>query len=1211
MRIQQMFERDIDRDINGVVKVAQEDDAAVEQELAEYVITRELSGHFASFYGAYERALDVPTDKIGVWISGFFGSGKSHFLKMLSYLLTNREVGGRRALDYFDGKFADPMVGAQAKRCAEVPTQSILFNVDNKAVGEKDKDVLKRTFARVFYDALGFYGEDLKLARLEKFIDDRGRTEAFRAAFENINGEAWVDARAEYDFFSDDVIDALEEAEVMSRAEAERWLTASDAADLSIQALTDQIRDYADAQAAAHGGRFRLLFMADEIGQFIGGDVNLMLNLQTIVEELGTKCAGRVWVMVTSQEDIDSVVKVAGNDFSKIQGRFNTRLSLSSSSADEVIKRRVLAKKPVAADLLRAQYAETAAVLRNLFTFEKSAGDLIGYDNADDFAETFPFANYQFKLMQNVMGQIRRHGSSGKHLSSGERSMLSGFQEAAQRVEDKDENAIVPFWMFYDTLQTFLEGHVRRVVDRAAQAAAHGGQGLEPQDIDVLKLLFLLKWEDGIKTTVGNVATLVCDDARADRMALREQVQASLDRLVRENYVGRNGEVYAFLTDDEQEVARQISRTEVDSSRITKKIGEVFFGDVFPAAKLTVGENNFPVAEWLDETRVNQAAGLTLRVMTALSDEAALDRTALVMRSDRTPEAIVVLSDEVDYYDCLHEAARIEAYAQTVNYAALPKAMQDIIRGKNQERAELEKRAAALIKEAVCRGTFYAAGEEVRPASTQSASRLVEECLSRLVSGVYPKLGFIDRNYHTDNDLRAVLNGTEQAIPGQQPNARALQAVEQWLSNQARQQLAVTMADVLEHFCAAPFGWREIDVAAVMAELIVQGRARARLAGKTLGATDSKLVDCLRKRNEAKKLQVECRKRVSEGVRSRAREALIELCRVSDVPGEEDALARRAVELLAERAERLQRLKDREYSVKRYPGRTEVESALSLVKKLQAAGTDPGDLLPAIAGAYDDVLDAAEDLESVESFFQGQRQLFDKARKLHEDLRDERDYLAADSASIENLKLIREVLGMSRPYKRIKELGSACQELSDSYDAMLKARRPEMLDRVREMYEDIKGYAAAQNVSLAEIGTRELQRRGAVNKTTSLKDLDAIQAKLGTDQTEFYRAVDAEVDRRNAAKAPAKHVAPAVVPHVNPAATAGSAGVGASSKPADAASGQPAAPALPKQRVKTVQRATLCPPKRLRSEAEVEAYLAAMRDKLLAALDGNDAVQIN
>ena len=205
MRIQNMFERDINRDINGVVKVAQEDDASLEQELSEYVITRELSGHFATFFDAYERALDVPTDKIGVWISGFFGSGKSHFLKMLSYLLTNREVAGKTALDYFHGKFEDGMVAAKVDRCAHVPTESILFNVDNKAVGEKDADVLKRTFARVFYDHLGFYGEDLKLARLEQFVDSQGKTDEFRAAFERTNGERWLDARAEYDFFSDDL----------------------------------------------------------------------------------------------------------------------------------------------------------------------------------------------------------------------------------------------------------------------------------------------------------------------------------------------------------------------------------------------------------------------------------------------------------------------------------------------------------------------------------------------------------------------------------------------------------------------------------------------------------------------------------------------------------------------------------------------------------------------------------------------------------------------------------------------------------------------------------------------------------------------------------------------------------------------------------------------------------------------------------------------
>lgn len=159
----------------------------------------------------------------------------------------------------------------------------------------------------------------------------------------------------------------------MSVDEARRWLDDPNGGDLSIETLTDQIRDYANAQAEAHGGDFRLLFMADEIGQFIGSDSNLKRpNLQTIVEELGTKCAGRVWVMVTSQEAIDEVTKVVGQDFSKIQGRFNTRLSLSSSSADEVIKRRILEKNEPAADLLHAQYAETSSCSKNLFTFEKS-----------------------------------------------------------------------------------------------------------------------------------------------------------------------------------------------------------------------------------------------------------------------------------------------------------------------------------------------------------------------------------------------------------------------------------------------------------------------------------------------------------------------------------------------------------------------------------------------------------------------------------------------------------------------------------------------------------------------------------------------------------------------------------------------------------------------------------------------------------------------
>ena len=1196
MRIQDMFERDIDRDINGVVKVAQEDEAAVEQELSEYVVTRELSRHFASFFDSYEHALDTPTDKVGVWISGFFGSGKSHFLKMLSYLLTNKVVAGKPAIEYFDGKFEDPMVDAKARRCASVPTESILFNVDNKAPSSKDADALKRTFARVFYDHLGFYGEDLKLARLERFVDDRGLTQEFRAAFERINGEPWVDARAEYDFFSDDLIDALEQAGVMSRAEAERWLEDPSGSDMSIEALTDQIRDYANAQAEAHGGNFRLLFMADEIGQYIGSDSNLMLNLQTIVEELGTKCAGRVWVMVTSQEAIDEVTKVVGQDFSKIQGRFNTRLSLSSSSADEVIKRRILEKNEPAADLLRAQYAETSSVLKNLFTFEKSTADLIGYADEGEFVQTFPFASYQFRLMQSVMSAIRNHGSTGKHLSSGERSMLSGFQETAQRVEGRDENALVPFWMFYDAVQTFFESYIRRVIERATDAAEKG-QGLEPQDVNVLKLLLLLKWDKDLKTTLGNIVTLMTDDVRADRMALRESVQASLDRLVHENYVSRNGDTYQFLTDDEQDIARQISRQDPDPARVRAKVASLFFDQVFASGKLVMGENTFDIEKWVDETRVGQTGGLTLRIMTMLADEADLERTQLIMRSQRTPEAIVVLNEETNYYDPLREALQIEMFTKTQIVANLPQSQQDIIRSKNQQKVELEKRAAELIEEAVRRGTFFAAGEEIRPAASQNAKRLVEDVASRLVERVYHKLPLVQKNYQSDADIRAILNGSTRTLDTSMDlNTGAVDAVEKYLDAQGRLMHKPAMAEVQDTFQNEPYGWRQIDVAACMAELLAQGRAKATYAGKTLELSSSKLVDCLRKPKDGKACTIERRTHVSEGVRKLACEAVREFCNASNVPTAEDELAARATELLGQRVRELQDRLDKDYARgAHYPGRVAVEHAIKLAQGLLARGKDPADLLPAIKDAYDDLLDAAEDLEPVEEFWRGQRDLFDRAYGLAKGLADETGYLEANQEATRALEQIKQIVTTPAPYGRIKDLGGYRNTLEAAYDELLKAKRNELLDAVRDMYANINGYATEKGVSLPEAKSHEEERQSRVHESRSLTQLDALKAQLENDQKTFYRQVDDALARKIAAKP----------------ATTDVTLTGSASSPAGAIQPAIAAPAPAKPRVKTLARSLACPPKRLSTPDDVNAYVEALRAKLLNALKDNDAVQIN
>ena len=717
MQLQYIYKADINRDINGVIKVAQNDERSIEQELREYIITREILRHFNTFFNNYEKSLTTPTDKIGVWISGFFGSGKSHFLKILSYILSNDTVAGKKAIDYFQDKFDDPMMFAQLERCASVPTDTILFNIDSKSPINKDKTAILRVFAKVFYEYRGFYGDDLKVAKLEQFIEKFGKMDAFKNKFEEIHGESWEASRDAFSFFEDDVVEALIETLDMSETAARNWFNGTETADMSIEQLVKEIKEYIDSK----GKDFRLLFMIDEVGQYIGSDGSLMLNLQTIVEEIGSKCEGRVWVMVTSQEAIDSITKISGDDFSKIQGRFNTRLSLSSSSVDEVIKKRILAKTDNAANMLSLSYSKNSAVLKNLFTFNEAVLDLKGYTSEYDFIETYPFVPYQFRLMQNVLAQIRKHGNSGKHLSGGERSMLSGFQEAAQAIENKDENALVPFSLFYNTVHTFLESAIRRVIDRC-QTAADNHDGIEQYDVDVLKLLYLIRYVDDIKANVDNITTLMVDDIRADKINMRKQIQESLDRLVRENYVARNGDTYTFLTDDEQDIERDIRNTPVDSATIVQSISQIIFGDLYVSKKFKYGKYDFPYDQIIDETTIGQLTGaVRLRILTVASDLYNAGDQALLMKSNVDNEAILVLSDKYPYFDDLESAAKIRKYVKSRNVAQLPEAIQHIIRGKQQQASAYEKTAKEHISSAILEAKVYVSGEmsEIKTSSVK------------------------------------------------------------------------------------------------------------------------------------------------------------------------------------------------------------------------------------------------------------------------------------------------------------------------------------------------------------------------------------------------------------------------------------------------------------------------------------------------------------
>ena len=1161
MQLKTIYKSNINRDINGVIKVAQNDEYSMEQELREYIITKELRRHFDTFFSNYEKSITSPTDKIGVWISGFFGSGKSHFLKMLSYLLSNKEVAGKSSVEYFADKFEDPMMYAQIERCVKVPTDTILFNIDAKSPINKDKTAILRVFAKVFYEHCGFYGDDLKIAKLEQFITKSGKMEQFKEEFALINGDEWENARDAFAFFEDDVVDALISTLGMSETAARNWFNGTETAEMSIEQLVREIKEYIDSK----GKDYRLLFMIDEVGQYIGSDSDLMINLQTIVEEIGKSCGGRVWVMVTSQEAIDSITKISGDDFSKIQGRFNTRLSLSSSSVDEVIKKRILAKNEDAENMLKLSYAQNSAVMKNLFTFNGAVLDLKGYASEYDFVETYPFVPYQFRLMQNVLAQIRKHGNSGKHLSGGERSMLSGFQEAAQEIQNKDENALVPFSLFYNTVHTFLESAIRRVIDRC-QNAADNGDGIEQYDVSILKLLYLIRYIDDVKANVENIATLMVEDIRADKITMRLKVQESLDRLVGQNYVARNGDTYTFLTDDEQDIARDIRRTDVDSAMIVQAISQSIFGSIYQSKKFRY-ENKYDFAfdQMVDETVVGQLTGaIRMRFVTVASDLYNASEQMLIMKSQHENSAIVVLSDKYPYFDELESAMKIRKYAKMRNTSELPEAIRRIISNRQQEASALEKRVEKNLADAILDAKIYVAGELMQSRHSSVKDKL-DSAMSILVESVYTKLSYVKKTYDSDADILTILNTSKQVSMGVSisPNSEALEEIEQYLAIQSAKMLPTSMGDIQRRFSAIPYGWREVDIAALIATLIVDGKITIQYAGNIVRTDDRRITDYLRRRSEIDKAIVKRRVAISDSLMKKSREFLREYFNVMDIPTDEDTLIAYVLDSFNSTKDKLQALLDSEYATKKYPERNVVEDGIKLIDSVLSQRKDNTSLLTKMVNLQDELLDNAEDMQSVWAFFKNQKPIFDSAIKCVNKMMAERDYLQAEESAMRSIYEIQKIIDSAKPYKRISELPNLMQSVNIAYNALLDIKKNDVAAEIQAAMAEIHQSATRteQKETVAKADNALSAKREAAKNAETMTELDAMKVQIANVRTFYLRALMVEDTTKDA-------------------------------------------------KVATLSRGAVCHTAKLSSEAEIDDYLLRVKEKLLKELENNDTIHI-
>ena len=783
--------------------------------------------------------------------------------------------------------------------------------------------------------------------------------------------------------------------------------------------------------------------------------------------------------------------------------------------------------------------------------------------------------------MQKVFAEIRKHGNSGKHLSGGERSMLSGFQEAAQKIEDKDEYALAPFYLFYDTVHTFLDSSIRRVIERCERAATDGN-GIEPQDVDVLKLLYLVRYVDDVKANLDNIVILMADDIRLDKIIMREQVRGSLDRLMSQNYIGRTGEVYNFLTDEEQDIQREIYRnTTVDTSSIVERIGQMIFGDIYTTKKYRYGKYDFAFDQMVDTTAIGAATGgMRLRVLTVATDT--VEKSELRLMTESSGQAVVVLSD-TPYYESLENAMKIRKYVKQRNVAQLPKSVQDIIRDHQEEAGKFELTAAEELKKAIETAEFYVDGEHIEIKSGDAKSKL-DQALEYLVTHVYRELNLIQKNAETDADIVTVLAGGPDMLPGTEPNRDAAVKVEEYLEMQHTRNLPTSMADVQSRYQAIPYGWREIDIAAVVAQLIHDQKVTIKYGGTTIQPTDPKLPDMLRKKSEIGRTSISKRQVVSIQKIREVREFLRDFFDEMDVPEDEDGLIAHIVARFTSEQRHYEELLAH-YEGHKYPDKGLVSSAVDAMKDILSQQRDNTALIDRVIKKEDDLYALKDKMQNVESFFKNQVSLFDSAVKYEADLRVDLDYIAKDEEANKALNTVRLITMIptsgSFNYARIPELNGLMAVVEKKHGAMLEAKRTELLEIVRQCMEEIHT-AAGDNENARAISNKAdiffAQKKEQIAEIKVLALLDGLVPPM-------WQYKDETCERMEALQRP---------PVVTPPPTGG----------------QTPTP-VPKKVIKTIHRQAMFPAKTLESEADIDAYVEKVRTQMKQFLNGCDGIRLS
>ena len=838
--IRELFSGRIDRKIEEVIKVDQDDVAIVRQEIDEYILTESIEQNMIRVLEGYRQSVNQPSEAIAIWVAGFFGAGKSSFAKYVGLAISNRDLAGDSAGDLLGQRAKNLQIKALLKAINEqIPTEAIIFDVSADR-NVNASDALTKIFYRKLLDHLG-YSSSLEVAELEIELEEQGRMQAFLDAFAQLYpGEDWAVAKTRLLQAMPRASAVMHALEPQTYAEKDSWLKS--ARDESVPITPASLAERTIAlMERKHPGK-QLMFVVDEVGQYVARDIQKMLDLQAIVQQLGVKGRGKVWVMVTSQEKLSDVVGYLDEnrtELARLQDRFPYKPVLEPSDIAEVTSRRVLGKNSAGEQTLQGLFQQHQGRLATHTKLDTKIR--LPELSSKAFADLYPLLPYQIELIIQVVSGLRLSGGASKQFGGANRAIIKLAQELLTNPQsglaDKQVGALVTLDRVFDLQSNNIDSQYRgKIVDIASKAD-------HPLAVPVAKAICLLQFVDQVPATERNVAVVLHPAIDAD--SLESQVQEACRHLTERNLIRKAADgTYKIPTaqeEDWEQTRNQQAPSVPERNGLLAEALKLIWEPV-PSAALGSGVKSFKAALNFRGSELVKG-DVPVKVERVASSEVQEERVEQLRQTSQqeTNTFFWALGASQELDRALGEWFRSQKVIDLKGKGATDKGQVQLVSEERRKLAGFQKEACRLLEQTLIHGKILLNGGICElPANPASAVDAMREALKEGLAKIYARFSEAEVSPSSEELTKLLSADNLKGLTGSIEKLRLCKEEGgQWVIDTNRPALQAVLnrsqvksagwsgKELADHFGAAPYGWTLDAVRFLVAALQVAGKFKA------------------------------------------------------------------------------------------------------------------------------------------------------------------------------------------------------------------------------------------------------------------------------------------------------------------------------------------------------------------------------------------------